>query len=157
MRRQQTADLTTLLAAMNVPPTELQLQLFFILASLIVRHQPDGIARLTDADVADAADAMASTLEAADGGLIAQVPASTPNGEGLRRKFDEILAEIGKSGGARFARDTADVLRGIERGARHESAGIEAAEEAYLTVLRRLLPPPAEARADAPASPIIMP
>ncbi len=156
VRKQQEQDLTTLMAAMGVRPSELQLQLFFLLAAVVVGYRPEGIARLEDADVADAAGAMATTLEAADGGLIAQVAGSSPASEGLRRKLDALIAELGARAGSGFAREAAVVLRGIERGARHQSPGIGPEESAYLELLRRLLPPPAEEQAAAPGSPIIL-
>jgi hypothetical protein len=142
---------------MNVRPSEMQLQLFFLLASLIVRYRPEGIVRLTDADVTDAAGAMATTLEAADRGIIAEVPGASPIGESLRRQLDGLLAELGKQAGSGFAREAAMVLRGIERGARHDSPGIDSSESGYLDVLRRVLPPPSEERPERPPSPILMP
>ena len=78
---------------------------------------------LGDGDVADAAAAMAATLEAAGNGVIAELPGGNPVSEGLRRKMDAFLAEVGKGGGSRFGRDAAAVLRGVERGARHEAPG----------------------------------
>ena len=78
---------------------------------------------LGDRDVADAAAAMAATLEAAGRGVIAELPGGNPVSEGLRRKIDAFLAEVGKGGGSRFGRDAAAVLRAVERGARHEAPG----------------------------------
>lgn len=145
------------MAAMDVRLSEMQLQLFFLLASLIVRYKPEGFVRLTDADVADSAGAMATTLEAADRGIIAEVPGASPVGESLRRQLDGLLAELGKGAGSGFGREAAMVLRGIERGARHQSPGIDPSESGYLDVLRRLLPPPAEERSERPPSPILIP
>lgn len=146
------------MASMGSRLSEVQLHTFFLLASVVVRHQPEGLMRLTDADVADAAGAMATTLEAASGGLIAEMSGASPNGEGLRRQFDALLAELGKSAGARYARDAAEVLRGIERGARHEAQGIGEGAADYVALLARVLPPaPAEGRPEKPVSPIILP
>lgn len=96
VRRQQELDLTTLIASMGRRLTEPQLQIFFLLASVIVRHRPDGPVTLADADVADAAGAMAGTLEAAGRGLIAEIAGSSPVSEGLRRQMDALLAEVGR-------------------------------------------------------------
>ncbi|MGE0460209.1 MAG: hypothetical protein AB7Q16_02455 [Vicinamibacterales bacterium] len=156
IRRQQEMDLTTLVASMGRRLSEPQLQVFFLLASAIVRHRPEAPVTLVDADVADAAGAMAGTVEAAGRGLIAEIAGASPVSEGLRRRLDALLADIGKGAGARFAGDAAEVLRGIERGARHEAPGVGDERDGYLTLLRRVLPPPpAEAR--PASSPIIMP
>jgi hypothetical protein len=137
--------------------TEMQLQLLFLLGSVIVRYRPEGPFTLSDADVAEAASAMASTLEAASRGLIAELAAPSPVSEGLRRQLDGMLAELGKGGGARYAQDAADVLRGIERGATHAAPGVGTGTGDYLTLLRRVLPPPPEDRQQPAGSSIILP
>lgn len=162
VRKQQEHDLSILIGAMDRRPSEMQLQLFFLVASLVVRYKPDGLMTLTDADVADAAAAMAGTLEAAGRGLIAELPGSNPVSEGLRRQFDGFLAEVGKGGGPRFGREAAEVLRAVERGARHEAPGVETADNPggnpYLALLGRILPPvPAATEPEKPASSIILP
>jgi hypothetical protein len=137
--------------------TEMQLQLFFLLGSVIVRYRPDGLVTLADADVAEAAAAMAGTLEAARNGVIAELAAPSPVSEGLRRQLDGMLAELGKGGGARYAQDAAEVLRGIERGATHAAPGMGIGPGDYLTLLRRVLPPPPEERQQPATSSIILP
>lgn len=145
VRRQQEHDLSTLIGSMGRRLSEPQLQIFFLLASVIVRHRPEGLVSLADADVADAAGAMAGTLEAAGRGLIAEIAGASPVSEGLRRRLDALLAEVGEGAGARYAGDAAEVLRGIERGAKHEAQGIGEADDSYLALLRRVMPPlPAE-------------
>jgi hypothetical protein len=156
VRKQQEHDLGVLLGAMARRPTDLQLQLFFLLGSVILRYRPDGLMTVADADVADAAAAMAGTLEAAGRGLIAEMPASNPVSEGLRRHIDGFLAEVGKGGGSRFGGQAAEVLRAVERGARHETPGIGTEATSFLALLRRVIPPPPEAAAK-PASSLILP
>lgn len=145
MRRQQEADLTRLIGSMGRRLSERQLQVFFLLASVIVRHRPSAPLTLTDADVAEAAGAMAGTLEAAARGIIAQLPGPSPVSEGLRRQLDTLLVEVGRGGGARFGVEAAEVLRGVERGARHDAPGLGDAPRAYLELLSRVLPPPGDA------------
>ncbi|HQZ38719.1 MAG TPA: hypothetical protein PLH72_06740 [Vicinamibacterales bacterium] len=158
VRRQQEHDLGTLMETMGRRLSELQLQVFFLLASVIVRFRPEGLLRVTDADVVDGAGAMATSLEAASHGIIAEVAATTPVGEGLRRQFDSLLVELGQGGGARYAGDAAEVLRGIERGARHEPRGVGDGAASYLALLARVLPPPpADEPPAPPPSPIILP
>lgn len=137
--------------------SEPQLQIFFLLASVIVRYRHEGLITLVDSDVADAAGAMAGTLEAAGRGLIAEIAGASAASEGLRRQLDALLAEIGKGGGARYAQDATEVLRGIERGAKHEAPGVGDGGSDYLTLLRRVLPPPPEEQPGPAASPIILP
>ena len=88
--------------------------------------------------------------------MIAELPGGNPVSEGLRRKIDAFLAEVGKSGGPRFGRDAAAVLRAVERGARHEAPGVGDGPNAYLTLLGRILPPaPEQAQAKSTSSLII--
>ena len=156
VRKQQEQDLTVLIGSMGRRLSEVQLQLFFLVGSVVVRYRPDGLVTLSDTDVAEAAAAMAGTLEAASRGLIAELAAPSPVSEGLRRQLDGLLAELGKGGGARYAQDAAEVLRGIERGASHQAPGLGDGPTAYLTLLQRVLPPPpVEARPATPSSIII--
>ena len=50
-----------------------------------------------------------------------------------------------------------EVLRAIEKGARHEAAGLGAEPNPYLALLARIMPPPPEEKVASPASPIIIP
>lgn len=159
VRRQQERDLGVLMASMGRRLSEVQLHTFFLLASVVVRYRPDGLMSLTDADVADGSSAMATTLEAASRGVIAEVSGASPVGEGLRRQFDALLAELGKGAGAGFGQEAAEVLRGIERGAKHETPGVGDGPTDYLTLLARVLPPsPAEDKGErTTAAGIILP
>jgi hypothetical protein len=69
VRRQQERDVARLLPTLQ-RLTERQHQLFFLIHSVIARHSPDGFVRLIDNDVADAAGALAATLETAERGVI---------------------------------------------------------------------------------------
>jgi hypothetical protein len=157
VRKQQEHDIAILIGAMGRRPNEMQLQLVFLMASLITRYRPEGLLSLADIDVADAASALAGTLEAAGRGVIAELAAGNPLSEGLRRRIDGFLAEVGKNGGPGFGRQAAEVLRGIERGARHDAPGLGTEPNAYLALLARVIPPPPEEVPTAPASPIILP
>jgi hypothetical protein len=156
VRKQQEQDLTVLIGSMGHRLSEVQLRLFFLLGSVVVRYRPEGLVTLADSDVSEAAAAMAGTLEAASRGLIAELAAPSPVSEGLRRQLDGLLAELGKGGGARYAEDAAEVLRGIERGASHQAPGLGSGPVDYLTLLRRVMPtPPDEGRESNPSSIII--
>src|SRR5919108_3854947 len=82
VRKQQERDVARLLPTIQ-HLTERQYQLFFLFQSAITRFRPDGFARLVDADVAEAAAALASTLETAARGVIYEHTASSPPAQGL--------------------------------------------------------------------------
>jgi len=138
VKRQQEADLTTLLGVLG-RVSESQLQLFFLIQTFITRFKPEAAVRLVDADVAEAAGALASSFETASRGVLYEHQAASVAGEALRRDLKGFLAEVGRGGGSRFEREAIDVLRGIERGAKHETAGIGAGPVGYLTLAARIL------------------
>jgi hypothetical protein len=157
VRKQQETDIAVLIGALGHRPTELQLQLFFLIGSVILRYRPDGLITLGDGDVAEAAAAMAGTLEAAGRGVIAELTAANPVSEGLRRQIDGFLADVGRKAGPSFGRQAAEVLRAVERGARHDTPGLGPDGDAYLALLRRILPPPPAEVAKTTPSGLILP
>ena len=130
--------------------SERQHQLFFLFQSLIARHTPEGFARLVDDDVAEAAAAVASTLETAARGVIYDHPTQSLPAQRLATEMKTMLAEMGQQGAKIYDREAAMVLRAIEKGAR-ETRRLEAGDTAYLTVMARLLQ---RNRAAAPAAPV---
>jgi hypothetical protein len=134
-RRQQEADVAILLPTM-AGLTERQQQLFFLFQSVIAKSQPVGLARLVDADVAEACAAAAATIEtAAKGVLYEHRPTSIP-AQQLATEFGTMLVQIREHGAAVYDREAAIVLRAIEKGARTLTG---ASDTAYLTLLGRLL------------------
>jgi hypothetical protein len=139
--------------------TERQYQLFFLFHTLIARHTPRGFTRLVDADAADAAAALASTLETAARGVIYE---HTPNGlpaQGLATEMKAMLAKVREQGARVFDREAAIVLRAIEQGAR-DSAALSPGSTAYLDRVGRLLQVTGGEQSPAPApasSPLILP
>lgn len=119
--------------------SEQQLQLFFLLESIIVGFKPEGFGRILDSDVAQATGALAKSLETASRGVIFEEATSSSVAEGLRKEIRPILDELTKAGGARAEREVALVLRGIERGARHEGPLVEAGPTGYLELITRVL------------------
>jgi hypothetical protein len=137
VRKQQERDVARLLPTIQ-HLTERQYQLFFLLQSAIARHRPDGFARLVDADVADAAAALASTLETAARGVIYEHTASSALAHGLVTALKALLAQIREQGARVFDGEAAIVLRAIEQGARTLKKPDDGAT-AYLELMARLL------------------
>jgi hypothetical protein len=137
VKRQQQADLVVLMTALG-RVSEPQLQLFFLLQSTIVRFKPDAFSDLSDRDVADAAAALAASLETAGRGVLYEHQTSGAAAGALRRELKQLLEQVG-GGGSRFDREAAEVLRGIERGARHETLGAGAGPRDYLSLVARVL------------------
>jgi hypothetical protein len=148
IKRQIDADVTVLMATIG-PLSEPQLQLFFLLQSMVLSYKPEtlsaislssvpSVARLTDADVALAAGALASCLETASKGLIFEESTGSVVAEGLRRALKAVIDEVTKNGGSRVQSEVAFVLRGLERGARHEGGHIPPGETSYLEIVARV-------------------
>ena len=163
VKRQQERDVAMLLPTLR-NLTERQHQLFFLFHSVIARHSPEGFTRLNDDDVADAAAALASTLETAARGVIYEHTAQSPLAQRLANEMKAMLEEIRQKGGTVYDREASIALRAIEQGARdaRKTAGGEATT--YLTLMGRLLQvnqaAPKSARegpAPRPPSPIVIP
>jgi hypothetical protein len=134
--------------------SEGQLRLLFLVHSYLLRPVQPGQPQAIDAEVADAAGALAATLETASRGLVCEHKAATPGGRRMATELLGVLQEVGKGGGSRFEREAAQVLRAIERGARPDE-GRGASPRAYLELVARVLGdqvPPAES-----ASRIVLP
>ena len=138
VKRQQQRDLAVLMSALGRVSEE-QLQLFFLLHTFITRFKPATASPLVDADVAEAAGALAASLETASRGVIYEHQAGSVVAEELRRGLKMFLAEVARGGGSRFDVQAAEILRGIERGAKHEGKGVDADSQAYLALVARLL------------------
>jgi len=159
VRRQNEADLTRLLPTIQ-KLTERQHQLFFLFQSVIARHRPDGFARLVDTDVAEAASAVAATLETAAKGVIYEHAAQSTVARKLAGELTAVVEQVRREGAVVPDREVATTLRAIEEGARTIGGMSQPADE-YLTLMGRLLQVnrAAEAQTDASAQPgsIIIP
>jgi len=137
VKRQQEHDVALLLPSLH-GLTERQHQLFFLFQSLIARHTPEGFARLLDDDVAEAAAAVAATLETAARGVIYEHPTASLTAQRLAVEMKAMLADMQKQGVRIYEREAATVLRAIEKGAR-ETRKMEPGDVSYLTLMARLL------------------
>jgi hypothetical protein len=102
---------------------ERQSQIFFLVATFIVRYQPPELHSLVDDDVAEAAGTSAATLETSTRGVIYEHHAATVPGAHLAAVLRPVLTEAGRNGGTPFERDAAVVLRRIEEFARRRPGG----------------------------------
>jgi hypothetical protein len=137
VKRQLDADVTVLMATIG-RLSEQQLQLFFLLQSMVLSYKPEGLARLVDADVALATGALANSLETASKGVIFEESTGSVVAEGVRRALKPVIDEVTKGGGSRAEREVAIVLRGMERGAKHEGHVIPPGETSYLDLVARV-------------------
>jgi hypothetical protein len=136
VRKQQEVDVAALLPSM-AGLTERQHQLFFLFQSVIARSKPDGLARLTDEDVAEAASACAATIETAAKGVLYEHTPTTLPAQKLVGEFRALLADVRQHGARVYDREAAIALRAIERGARSLAKPDE--PTAYLALMNRLL------------------
>ena len=137
VKRQQEHDVALLMPSLH-GLTERQHQLFFLFQSLIARHTPEGFARLRDDDVAEAAAAVAATLETAARGVIYEHTTASLPAQRLATEMKAMLAEMQKQGVRIYEREAAIVLRAVEKGAR-ETRNAEPGDASYLTLMARLL------------------
>jgi hypothetical protein len=137
VRRRQAEDVARLAPTIR-HLTERQYELFFLFHSVITRHRPDGLARLVDADVADAAAALAATLETAARGVIYEHRPQSQPAQSLAAALKALLGEIRKQGAKVYDGEAAIALRAIEQGARTVHAPDES-DAVYLEIVRRLL------------------
>ena len=137
VRRRQERDVSRLLPTIR-HLTERQYQLFFLLHTTIAGHKPQGLARLVDSDIAEAAGALAATLETAARGVIYEHRPQAPPSRAILEDMKAMLATVREQGAMVYDGETAIVLRAIEQGARLPAMPDEG-DAAYLDLVGRLL------------------
>jgi hypothetical protein len=139
--------------------SERQARVFLMMTSVISRHQSEGFQKLVDADVAQAAEALAATIETAARGIVyehqpASLPAARLLGE-LKAMVGDILksaaAELGAGAVAGLERDTAITLRRLEEAAKSTSKDDPQSTLFQELLIRVFEPPPGAASQDANA------
>ncbi len=154
IKRQIDADVTVLMSTIG-RLSEQQLQLFFLLQSTVLSYKPEGLARLTDPDVALAAGALAGSLETASKGLIFEE--STGSDRGGRASA---RVEIGHRRGDQEAADRAWNARwrsscAVSSAVRSTRAGIfPQGETSYLELVGRVFQQ--RPKAAGPSRPLIV-
>ena len=154
VKRQIDADLVVLMATIG-RLSEQQLQLFFLLQSVVLSYTPEGLARLTDSDVALATGALAASLETASKGVIFEETTGSVVAEGLRRALKSLIEEVTKGRDSRVEREVSTVLRAMERGARHDGNQIPPGETTYLELVGRVFQQKPH-KPQGPANPLIV-
>jgi hypothetical protein len=121
----------------------LQGELFLLFASVINRYEPVDLQQLLDDDVAEAAGALASTLETAARGVIYEHRPETRPAERLVAAFKALLVEAAKGGAAsRLEREAVLVLRRLEQAARPSGPGDQPETRALIELLGRMIRTP---------------
>lgn len=159
VKRQQEEDVAVLLPSIR-HLTERQYQLFFLFHTAIARHTPEGFSRLVDDDVAQAAGAMASTLETSARGVIYEHRAHSTTAQRLTAELTAMLGEIRSHGATVNDGEAAIVFRAVEEGAKDVGTKSAGGDTAYLSLVGRLLQVRRAARpgeAAQPQSSLILP
>jgi hypothetical protein len=144
VQRRRERDLRFLLPIVS-DLTEPQARLMLLFQAVTLRHAAAAVPRLIDQDVADAAEAVAATLETARKGVIyehqaASLPAQRLSAE-LRDAFAALSPEPSQV--ARIERDAAVALRRLERAARTARAELPGDEApVFINLARRMAPEP---------------
>lgn len=150
VRRQQ-RDLSLVVSFMR-DLNERQSQLFFLITGFLIRYEAPELHPLIDDDVAEAAGAIAATLETSARGVIYEHRPASPAAERLMMALKPILAELGQRGGTPFERDAAFVLRRLEEAARDARSSDAGNRRAFLELLGRVMKRDAAA-VDTPGAP----
>ena len=120
--------------------TERQQHLFVLLLGVIRGQEHDPLRPIIDADVADAAGALAATYETSSRGVIYEHQTQSLPAQRILSDLRDALTELGRDGGGRLVeREAPFALRAIERGVRAVSALPGASRTGYLDMARRVL------------------
>ena len=159
VKKQQEVDVAVLLPTIS-HLTERQHQLFFLIHSVIARHQPEAFSRLVDEDVAEAAAAVAATVETAGRGVLYEHRPTSLAAQRLSKEITALIEEVRRQGTKIYDGECAITLRAIERGAR-ETRKQFGEDTAYIALVARLLHvrrgQAAQEEATKPASSLILP
>jgi hypothetical protein len=133
-----------------------QYRLLLAFQAVILKHAGSALPSPLDADVGDAAGALARTFETAGKGIIYEHQASSVPAQRLAGEMRALVGQIERERNLRgLERDAVPVLRKIEQGAREAAAAFpEDGERAYLGLVSRMMRDVSSAAAgEKPADP----
>jgi hypothetical protein len=149
VKRRQERDfrfLGSFVSELNQP----QIAVLMVLNDAVRRYRPGALPRLTDADVHDAADAMASTYETAQRGIVYEHQPASLQASRLAQELGAALARLKEQSGAVVERAAPAALRAIARAAAAAAKTIDGGDIAYLTLLDRIAPQAGGPEPDTP-------
>ena len=155
VQRRQERDLRFFLPLVS-DLTEAQARLVLVFQAVMLRHAAGAVPALLDQDVADAAEAVAATLETARKGVIYEHRAASIPAQRLSAELRAALASLAPepSHVARVERDGAVALRRIEQAARTAATALAGDEPpVFINLARRLVPEPGAATPGQGGSP----
>ena len=129
----------TLMMPLMLDFTERQVELFFLIANVVLRYEPPEFHAVADEDVEESLATLASTFETAAKGVIYDHRAASLTAERLVTALKPALAEIGRGRGSAFEREAASVLRRMATLAGEVRAAEPGNQRAFLELLRRLV------------------
>jgi hypothetical protein len=173
VQRQQELDRAMVLPLLK-GLTERQARVLLMLAAATARHQGELLQKLRDEDIAQAAGALAGTLETAGRGIVYEHQTASMPAARLMAELKILVGEMSKNAGAALDRDAAIALRRIEHAAGmmvavkaasapSGASGSQSGNEFQLLLGRVLAPAPGTsggeegAAPDAPAPSLIIP
>lgn len=117
VQRQQEMDRAMLLPLLQ-GLSERQARVFLMLGSVTARHQGDVLQKLVDEDIAQAAGALAATLETSSRGILYEHQPSSLAAARLMGELKALIDDVSKNAGSAIERDAAIALRRIEHAAK---------------------------------------
>lgn len=160
IQRQQELDRAMMLPLVH-GLSERQARVFLMLSAVASKYQPDTLQKLVDEDIAQAAGALASTLETAAKGIVYEHRPASLVAARLMAELKGVVDEIVKNAGSALERDAAIALRRIEHAATTMATVRPNTNELQQLLTRVLAPAPgAEQKGEpptAPASSLIIP
>jgi hypothetical protein len=136
--RRQKQDVAVLVRHMR-DLSEHQSQLFFLIATFLLRYEPPELNPLIDDDIAEGMDALAATYETAARGVIYEHRAASLSAERLANSLRTLLAEASRSGESSFQRAAPVVLRRIAAAAREKMPDEAGNRRAFLDLIGRVI------------------
>jgi hypothetical protein len=160
IQRQQEMDRAMMLPLLQ-GLSERQARLFLMLSAATSQHRPEALQKLVDSDIAQAAGALASTLETAAKGIVYEHQPASLAAARLMAEMKRLVDEVVKNAGSALERDAAVALRRIEHAAKMMVTVRPDTNELQQLFARVLAPAPGAQQEPesptAPASSVIIP